>query len=139
MDHPAIEYSVIVAYLVLMLVVFKNFNKSSGDHFRGGSQGTWWIVGMSSFMAGISAFTFTGNGGAAFEAGWAVPVIYVANCIGLLLLFAPNPASGRLAILGFAAFLIGVGLFMLFAARRQAAASLTSPGTARTTTSSNNP
>jgi uncharacterized protein YjeT (DUF2065 family) len=40
----------------------------------------------------------------------------------LLLLFAPNPASGRLAILGLAAFLIGVGLFMLFAARRQTAA-----------------
>jgi hypothetical protein len=37
----------------------------------------------------------------------------------LLLLFAPNPASGRLAILGLAAFLIGVGLFMLFAAKRQ--------------------
>jgi Na+/proline symporter len=40
----------------------------------------------------------------------------------LLLLFAPNPASGRFAILGLAAFLIGVGLFMLFAARRQTAA-----------------
>jgi uncharacterized protein YjeT (DUF2065 family) len=40
----------------------------------------------------------------------------------LLLLFAPNPASGRLAILGLAAFLIGVGVFMLFAARRPTAA-----------------
>ena len=88
MTHPAIEYSVIGAYLVLMLVVgvvFKNFNKNSGDYFRGGSQGTWWIVGMSSFMAGISAFTFTGNGGAAFEAGWTVLVIYLANCTALLL------------------------------------------------------
>jgi hypothetical protein len=61
MAHPTIEYSVIVAYLVLMLVVgvvFKNFNKNSGDYFRGGSQGTWWIVGMSSFMAGR---LFVGN------------------------------------------------------------------------------
>jgi SSS family transporter len=88
MTHPAIEYSVIVAYLVLMLVigvVFKNFNKTSGDYFRGGSQGTWWIVGMSSFMAGISALTFTGGGGAAFEAGWTILIIYVANCTALLL------------------------------------------------------
>ena len=87
MAHPWIEYSVIAAYLVLMLVVgvvFKNFNKNSGDYFRGGSQGTWWIVGMSSFMAGISAFTFTGNGGASFEAGWTILIIYVANCAGLL-------------------------------------------------------
>jgi Na+/proline symporter len=39
----------------------------------------------------------------------------------LLLLFAPNPVSGRLAILGLAAFLIAVGLFMLSSARRQTA------------------
>jgi membrane-bound ClpP family serine protease len=57
----------------------------------------------------------------------------------LLLLLAPNPVSGRLAILGLAAFLIGVGLFMLFAARRREAANLTKPSTSRTETSSNNP
>jgi hypothetical protein len=49
----------------------------------------------------------------------------------LLLLLAPNPASGRLAILGRAAFLIGVGLFMLFAARRQEAATPVNSGLAR--------
>ncbi len=88
MAHPIVEYGVIAAYLVLMLVVgvvFKNFNKTAGDYFRSGCQGTWWMVGMSSFMAGISALTFTGNGGAAFEAGWSVVVIYIANCCALLL------------------------------------------------------
>lgn len=87
LSHPLIEYGVIGAYLVMMLVVgmvFKNFNKDAGDYFRSGCQGTWWIVGMSSFMAGISALTFTGNGGAAFEAGWSVVIIYIANCCALL-------------------------------------------------------
>lgn len=87
LEYRWIEYGVIVAYLLMLLVVgavFKNFNKNSGDYFRSGSQGTWWLVGMSSFMAGISAFTFTGNGGAAFEAGWSVLIIYVANCCALL-------------------------------------------------------
>jgi uncharacterized protein YjeT (DUF2065 family) len=46
----------------------------------------------------------------------------VVGAFVLLLLFAPNPASGRLAILGLAAFLIGVGLLMLFAARRRTTA-----------------
>jgi Na+/proline symporter len=90
LEYPWVEYGVILAYLLMLLVVgavFKNFNKNSGDYFRSGSQGTWWLVGMSSFMAGISAFTFTGNGGAAFEAGWSVIIIYVANCCALLFHF----------------------------------------------------
>ncbi|MDR2675748.1 MAG: hypothetical protein LBC18_13040, partial [Opitutaceae bacterium] len=86
MTQNWIEYAVIAAYLALMIaigIVFKNFSRSAGDYFRGNSRGTWWIVGMSSFMAGISANTFTGNGGLAFEAGWSILFIYLANCIGL--------------------------------------------------------
>lgn len=86
MTHAWIEYAVIAAYLVMMIaigIVFKSFSKNSGDYFRGSSQGTWWIVGMSSFMASISANTFTGNGGLSFEVGWSVLFIYLANCIGL--------------------------------------------------------
>lgn len=84
-----IEYTVIAAYLVLMLVigwVFKNFNKNIGDYFRSGSQGTWWIVGMSGFMAGISAFSFIGAGGAAFEAGWSILSMYLGNLAGVAVL-----------------------------------------------------
>jgi Na+/proline symporter len=86
MNQPSLEYFVIAAYLALMIaigIVFKNFSKSPGDYFRGNSRGTWWIVGMSSFMAGISANTFTGNGGLAFDVGWSILFIYIANCIGL--------------------------------------------------------
>ncbi len=84
--NPYIEYTVIGFYLALMLVigwVFKNFNKNVGDYFRSGSQGTWWIVGVSAFMAGISAFSFIGTGGAAFEAGWSVMSMYLGNLAGV--------------------------------------------------------
>jgi hypothetical protein len=100
MTHPWIEYSLICAYLLLVVgVVFKNFNKNSGDYFRGGSQGTWWLVGMGSFMAGISAFIFTANRGAAFEAGWTVLFIYLGNCGGRRLCPAPG-TQPRLGTMG---------------------------------------
>ena len=56
MAYPVVEYAVIGAYLVLTLVVGVVFKSSTerGDFFRGGCQGTWWMVGMSSFMAGMS-------------------------------------------------------------------------------------
>jgi SSS family transporter len=84
------EYIIIAAYLGLMIaigIVFKKFNKNAGDYFRSNSQATWWMVGMSSFMTGISALTFTGNGGAAYEAGWSVLFIYAGNAAGVLFHF----------------------------------------------------
>ncbi|MBC2594181.1 hypothetical protein H5P28_07890 [Ruficoccus amylovorans] len=57
----------------------KKLNTDTSDFFRSGSRGTWWIVGMSSFMSGISALTFTGNGGAAYMAGWSVLAIYFGS------------------------------------------------------------
>lgn len=82
-----IEYITLAAYFVLVLAIggiFSRFTKNLGDFARGGAQGTWWMVGTSMLMAGISAFTFTGNGSAAFEAGPSVLAIYVANILGFV-------------------------------------------------------
>lgn len=81
---------VIGVYLLLIVamgIVFARFNKNDSDYFRGGSQGTWWLVGSSAFMSGFSAYTFTAASGIAFEAGWSVMIIYAANAIGYLLNF----------------------------------------------------
>ncbi len=83
-----IEYVIIGAYLTILIAlgaIFGRFNKDSDDYFKSGCKGTWWLVGMSTFMSGISALTFTGNGGAAFEAGWSVLVIYAGNVIGFII------------------------------------------------------
>ena len=83
-----IEYLVIGAYLVLLMViglVVRRFNKDHSDYFRSGCQGTWWLVGASAFMVAFSAWTFTGAAGVAYESGWSVMVIYLANAAGFLL------------------------------------------------------
>jgi SSS family solute:Na+ symporter len=79
-----IEYLTLVVYLILLLALgayFSRFNKNLSDFIRGGAQGTWWMVGMSMFISGISAFTFTGNASAAYDAGPTLLIIYLANVI----------------------------------------------------------
>jgi len=85
-----IDYTVIVVYLLLMIavgVVFKRFNTSDADYFKSGCKGSWWLVGGSIFMAAFSAWTFTGAAGLAYEAGWTVTTIYLANTLFLFVNF----------------------------------------------------
>ncbi|MBC2595972.1 hypothetical protein H5P28_17030 [Ruficoccus amylovorans] len=83
-----IEYITLGAYLLVLMIIggmFSRLNRNISDFARGGAQGTWWMVGSSIFMAGISAFTFTGNASAAFSSGPTFLVIYLANIVGLVL------------------------------------------------------
>lgn len=80
-----LEYLTLLVYLCVLLALgalFARFNKNLSDFVRGGAQGTWWMVGASILMSGISSFTFTGNASAAFEAGPSMLIIYLANCAG---------------------------------------------------------
>ncbi|MEO0586977.1 MAG: hypothetical protein AAF078_04990, partial [Planctomycetota bacterium] len=89
------EYLVIFVYLALLIaigMVVKKFNADDSDYFRNGCKGTWWLVGASAFMVQFSAWTFTGAAGAAYEAGWSVMIIFLANAAGYLVagvIFAP--------------------------------------------------
>lgn len=86
-DSHLLEYLVVAVYLLFMMavgVVLNRFNRNSSDYFRSGCKGTWWLVGASGFMAAFSAWTFTGASGVAYEAGWSVMVIYLANSAGFL-------------------------------------------------------
>ncbi len=85
-----LEYVTLLFYFGTLLVLgklFSRFNSNLSDFIRGGAQGSWWLVGTSMLMAGISAFTFTGNASAAFEAGPTFLVIYVANVCSYLIGF----------------------------------------------------
>lgn len=94
-DHLVIEIVTIVGYLLLLIsvgFVFNRMNRDTDDYFRGGCRGTWWLVGSSAFMTSFSAWTFTGAAGAAYNAGYSVLIIYVANAVGFFLsalFFAP--------------------------------------------------
>lgn len=83
-----IEYITLGGYLIILVLLglaFRRMASTMSDFVRGGGRGTWWLVGSSMTMAGISAFTFTGNGSAAFEAGPTFLIIYVANCTAYLM------------------------------------------------------
>jgi SSS family solute:Na+ symporter len=85
MGPTGIEYVVVGCYLAALVgvgMVFRKFNENVSDYFRNGCKGTWWLVGSSAFMTAFSAWTFSGAAGAAYEAGWSVLVIYLANSVG---------------------------------------------------------
>lgn len=87
----AIEYVVIGAYFVFMLVtgfLFRRLNNRFVDYFRSGNQASWWLVGVSVFMASFTAWTFTGAVGVAYKAGITVAIIFLANTIGYLVNWA---------------------------------------------------
>lgn len=71
--------------LVLIGVAFSKLVKSGSDYFRAGAKGSWWMVGSSMFMSGISAYTFVGNAAGIYNAGWSPLAIYVANVLGFIL------------------------------------------------------
>ncbi len=82
------DYAVIVCYVVLMIVVglyVVRFNRSAAEYFRGGSRIPWLVAGLSAFMSGFSAWTFTGAAGVAYRSGIAVVFLYIGNALGFLL------------------------------------------------------
>ncbi len=75
----------VVAFYLLMLMgiglVFRRFSKDTSDYFRAGGKATWWLLGGSMFMQAFSAWTFTGAAGAAFQAGWSLPLMLFSNVL----------------------------------------------------------
>ena len=85
MEISNYEYLVIAGYLALIVSVglaFKKFSSNTDDYFKGGSKGTWWLVGSSAFMSAFSAWTFTGAAGIAYESGFSVMFIFFGNVLG---------------------------------------------------------
>jgi len=64
------DYLVIVLYALLMVRVgfyVLRFNRGAAEYFRGGSRIPWLVAGLSCFMSGFSAWTFTGAAGVAYR------------------------------------------------------------------------
>jgi solute:Na+ symporter, SSS family len=84
----AVDYAVIGVYALLMVFVglyVMRFNRSAAEYFRGGSRIPWLVAGLSCFMAGFSAWTFTGAAGVAYRAGIAATGLYIGNALSFLL------------------------------------------------------
>jgi Na+/proline symporter len=74
-----------LCFLVLVGVFFSRFSKNSSDYFKAGGRGTWYLVGASLFMSGISTYTFVGNASGIYKSGWSPIAIYSANVLALIL------------------------------------------------------
>jgi solute:Na+ symporter, SSS family len=83
-----VDYAVIALYMGLMLGIgfyAARFNKGASDYFKGGNRIPWLVAGLSSFMSGFSAWTFTGAAGLAYRQGIVVVAMYVGNALSFLL------------------------------------------------------
>jgi SSS family transporter len=82
------DYLVIVLYALLMVRVgfyVLRFNRGAAEYFRGGSRIPWLVAGLSCFMSGFSAWTFTGAAGVAYGSGVAAIGLYIGNALSFLL------------------------------------------------------
>jgi solute:Na+ symporter, SSS family len=83
-----IDYAVIAAYMALMVGIglySVRFNKGASDYFRGANRIPWLVAGLSAFMSGFSAWTFTGAAGLAYQHGVVTILLYLGNAATFLL------------------------------------------------------
>jgi solute:Na+ symporter, SSS family len=83
-----VDYVVIGLYAFLMVRVgfyVLRFNRGAAEYFRGGSRIPWLVAGLSCFMSGFSAWTFTGAAGVAYRSGVAAIALYIGNGLSFLL------------------------------------------------------
>lgn len=79
-----LDLIIVVLYLLSMLsigIVFMRFNKDAADYFKGGNRIPWLVAGLSCFMSGFSAWTFTGAAGIAYQDGIVIILLYLGNAV----------------------------------------------------------
>src|SRR4026208_2338311 len=98
-----VDYVVIAAYMILMVAIglyAARSNKNPPDYFRGANRIPWLVAGLSSFMSGFSAWTFTGAAGLAYQDGLIAVLLYVGNAFTFLLGYFIFAARWRRARIG---------------------------------------
>ncbi len=87
MSTSNLDIIVVCIYLFFLIVVgliFSRFSKDSSDYFKAGARGSWYLVGASMFMSGISTYTFVGNASGIYKSGWSPLAIYGANVAAMI-------------------------------------------------------
>ncbi|MDO6460663.1 hypothetical protein Q4485_08140 [Granulosicoccaceae sp. 1_MG-2023] len=85
LDIDTVIVGVYFLFLISIGWLFRTFTSNTSDYFRGGGRMLWWMVGATSFMTQFSAWTFTGAAGKAYQDGFAVAIIFIANAFGYLM------------------------------------------------------
>lgn len=93
-----LDYIVIGFYLVFMLIlgpVYRRFNRTASDYFRGGGGMLWWMVGVSGFMTTFTAWSFTGGAAKAYETGTFFLLLFACNFVALIFTYFFTAARFR--------------------------------------------
>lgn len=88
MELNTIIVGIYFLFLIAIGWMFRTFTSTTSDYFRGGGNMLWWMVGATAFMTQFSAWTFTGAAGKAYNDGFAVATIFLANAFGYFMNFA---------------------------------------------------
>ncbi len=76
-----LDLLVIAGYLLLLTgvgIYLTRFNKTVDDFFKGGGKIPWWISGLSTFVAGFSAFMFVGAAGFTYKYGGGAVIMFTS-------------------------------------------------------------
>ncbi|MDB6095010.1 MAG: sglT 4 [Verrucomicrobia bacterium] len=109
------DYAVIAFYFVFLGGLgwyYRHTAADSDEFFRGSGQMPWWLVGTKSFMGSFSAWTFTGAAALAYDHGFVVLVLYLANVLMFVSNWAWTAARFRQlrVIIGMEAIRLRLGL-----------------------------
>ncbi|MCC6397883.1 MAG: hypothetical protein IT282_12765 [Bacteroidetes bacterium] len=80
-----LDLAVILAYLLMLTgvgIYLTRFNKNVDDFFKGGGKIPWWISGLSTFVAGFSAFMFVGAAGFTYKHGAGAIILFTSAVWG---------------------------------------------------------
>jgi len=88
MDFNILVVGVYFLFLIAIGWMFRTFTSNTSDYFRGGGNMLWWMVGSTAFMTQFSAWTFTGAAGKAYNDGFTVAIIFIANAFGYFMNYA---------------------------------------------------
>jgi len=88
MDFNILIVGVYFLFLIAIGWMFRTFTSNTSDYFRGGGNMLWWMVGSTAFMTQFSAWTFTGAAGKAYNDGFTVAIIFIANAFGYFMNYA---------------------------------------------------
>jgi Na+/proline symporter len=76
-----LDFIVVVAYLLMLTgvgIYLTRFNKNADDFFKGGGKVPWWISGISTFVAGFSAFMFVAAAGYTYKNGLGAVALFTS-------------------------------------------------------------
>jgi Na+/proline symporter len=92
------DHLVLVFYVLFMLGTgryFMRFSRTASDYFRGGGGMLWWVGGCSLLMTSISAWSFTGGAGKAYETGTFFLLLFLCNIVSLAFTYFVTAARFR--------------------------------------------